>query len=311
MRLARFTLADGAERVGVMRLRDGRDTLLDVTAAGTARDAKSVAPSMMDLVAGGTRALDALRELVAWSDARGESWLHDAGSDAVQWLTPVPPRTLFAAGRNFGRHKMESVRGNPATTSKLHSDFPTGFTKLGRTLVPHGAKVRRPPDVVQFDYEVEIAVIVGQPLENASREQARDAIFGYTVFNDLSAREWQLAEMHNNLLMLGKNFPGFGPIGPCILTADEVPDPTKLVLWLKVNGETRQHSDCSDLIFGFDEMVAFWSRMGLTPGDVISTGTPEGVALHRKPDPGPYWLKPGDVVEAAVDGIGTLRTIIV
>jgi len=137
------------------------------------------------------------------------------------------------------------------------------------------------------------------------------ALFGYTIFNDLSAREWQLREMDNGMILLGKNFPGFGPLGPCILTTDEVPDPQGLVLWLKVNGELRQHSDCRDLIFGFDELVAFWARCGLLPGDLISTGTPEGVALHHKPDPQAWYLKPGDHVEAGVDGIGVLETFIV
>lgn len=306
MRIARFSLGDGAERVGVL-LAD--EVLLDVGRAAADRGRAAAPATMLEVIAEGAPALVALRELVDWTGSRSDpAWLRPAGE--VEWLTPVPPRSVFAAGRNFGRHKLESMRGNPATGSKLHSDFPTGFIKLGRTLVPHGARVKRPADVVQFDYEVEIAVIVGRPLVEADRRAARDGIFGYTVVNDLSAREWQLAEMHNNLLMLGKNFPGFGPIGPCILTADEVPDPAALTLWLKVNGETRQHSDCRDLIFGFDEMVAFWSKMGLVPGDVISTGTPAGVALHRKPDPGPWWLKPGDVVDAGVDGIGTLRTYI-
>ena len=148
-------------------------------------------------------------------------------------------------------------------------------------------------------------------IDAAADDQAKQAIFGYTVFNDLSAREWQLKEMHNNLVMMGKNFPGFGPLGPYILTADEVPDPKGLVLWCKVNGEMRQHSDCRDLIFDFEDMVGFWAKVGLVAGDIISTGTPEGVALHRKPDPTPFYLKPGDVVEAGVDGIGTLTTYIV
>src|SRR5438067_2538541 len=114
-----------------------------------------------------------------------------------------------------------------------------------------------------------------------------------------------------SMIMLGKNFPGFGPLGPYILTADEVPDPNGLVLWLKVNGELRQHSDCRDLIFDFEKMVALWARCGLVPGDMISTGTPEGVALHHKPDPRAWYLKPGDRVEAGVDGIGVLETVIV
>lgn len=263
----------------------------------------------MALVEGGTPAMDAARELLSWaSDRQDPAWMDDP--DQVQWLTPVPPRSVLCAGRNFGRHKLESVQGYPAGGSKVHSDFPTGFVKLGRTLVPHRSTVKRPKDVRDFDYEVEIALVLGKAIEAGSDVDPATAIFGYTIFNDLSAREWQLREMHNGMILLGKNFPGFGPLGPYILTADEVPDPERLVLWLKVNGELRQHSDCRDLIFGFGELVAFWSRIGLAAGDMISTGTPEGVALHHKPDPHDWFLKPGDRVEAGVEGIGVLETLI-
>lgn len=200
----------------------------------------------------------------------------------VQWLTPVPPKSMISAGRNFGRHKLESMTGNPASASKLHSDFPTGFIKPARTLVPHKSQVKRPQDVLDFDYEVEIVLVLGKAIGVGSDIDPASAIFGYTIFNDRSAREWQLRGMDNGMIMWGKNFPGFGPLGPDILTADEVPEPKGLVLWLKVNGELRQHADCRDLIFGFEDMVAFWSRCGLVPGDLISTGTPEGVALHHK-----------------------------
>ncbi|MDP3135569.1 MAG: fumarylacetoacetate hydrolase family protein [Burkholderiaceae bacterium] len=309
MKLVRCRLDGQGESLGVLLASGDTERLMDVPQAGAARGVVPPA-TMMDLIAAGERGLDTLRELTQWSAARGHGdWLR--AQDQIEWLTPVPPRSCFAAGRNFGAHKLESIRGNPVTTKALHSDFPTGFVKLGRTLVPNGARVRRPPDVTQMDYEVEIAVIVSAALECASVADSRAAIFGYTVFNDLSAREWQLSEMKNNLLMLGKNFPGFGPLGPCILTADEVPDPGALRLWLKVNGEMRQDSDCRDLIFGFDELVSFWSRMGLQPGDIVCTGTPEGVALHRKPDPGPFFLKPGDRVEAGVDQIGVLETHII
>lgn len=308
MRIARFALHDGRPRLGLL-VETGQERLLDVESAASAMGERT-APDMAALMAAGRHGLDDLRVLLQWAQRRADpSWFHH--EHAVHWLTPVPPRSIIAAGRNFGRHRLESIRGNPATGRGLHIDFPTGFIKLGRTLVPHRSRVKRPAEVSQMDHEVEIAVVLARPLENASRTEAADALFGYTIFNDLSARDWQIAEMHNNLLMLGKNFPGFGPLGPCILTADEVPDPTSLVLWLKVNGDIRQHSDCKDLIFGFSDMVAFWSKVGLQAGDVISTGTPEGVALHRKPDPAPYFLKPGDVVEAGVDGIGTLTTFIV
>jgi 2-keto-4-pentenoate hydratase/2-oxohepta-3-ene-1,7-dioic acid hydratase in catechol pathway len=218
---------------------------------------------------------------------------------------------MICAGRNFGRHKLESMKSHAVSGSKLHSDFPTGFTKLGRTLVPHGSEVTRPKDVLTLDYEVEIVLVMVKAIDANSDMDPASAIFGYTILNDLSAREWQLREMDNGMIMLGKNFPGFGPLGPYILTADDVPDPNGLVLWLKVNGELRQHSDCRDLIFGFEKLVAFWSRFGLVPGDMISTGTPEGVALHHKPDPRAWYLKPGDRVEAGVDGIGVLETFIV
>ncbi|MFN0161960.1 MAG: fumarylacetoacetate hydrolase family protein [Burkholderiales bacterium] len=310
MKIARYQTEGPGERLGVVLADAGVETILDVAKAGAARGATAVPSSVMQLIEGGQPAMDAVRELLLWAATRRDAaWLDDP--DKVDWLTPVPPKSLLSAGRNFGRHKLESSKGNPASGAKLHSDFPTGFVKLGRTLVPHKSKVRRPKDVLHLDYEVEIALIIGRHIDADSNADPASAIFGYTVFNDLSAREWQIKEMHNNMLMLGKNFPGFGPLGPYILTADEVTDPRGMVLWLKVNGEMRQHSDCRDLIFDFQDMVGFWSRMGLVPGDIITTGTPEGVALHHKPDPMEWYLKPGDKVEAGVDGIGVLETTIV
>jgi len=310
MKVMRFSLAgQHAERLGVLVGHGDVQRILDVGQACEAASADAPR-SMMGLIASGDGGLDQLRGLLEWSMSRDDArWWHDP--EQLTWLTPVPERSCIAAGRNFGRHRLESVLGNPEAGRNFQADFPTGFIKLGRALVPHRASVRRPPDVVQFDYEVEAAIIIGRAVERASLAQARKSIFGYTVFNDLSAREWQLNEMKNQLVMMGKNFPGFGPIGPCILTADEVPDPTALRLWLKVNGQFRQQSDCTDLIFGFDELVAFWSRVGLQAGDIISSGTPEGVALHRKPDPSQFFLKPGDVVHAGIDQIGVLETRII
>jgi len=311
MKLARIALRDEAgERLGIVLDENGAVRLLDVAALPDTDAGPTLPRTMMQAILAGPAGLAALhgaRDRAA-RDA-DPAWFH--GGDDVQWLTPVPPRSCIAAGRNFGAHRLESIRGNPQAGAGFQIDFPTGFIKLGRNLVGHRAEVKRPDDVEQMDYEAEVAVIVGQPLINATRDQARRAIFGYTIMNDLSAREWQFAEMRNLLVMMGKNFPGFGPLGPCILTADEVPDPTALRLWLKVNGELRQQSDCSDLIFQFDELVAFWSRVGLEAGDIISSGTPEGVAVHRKPDPRPFFLKPGDIVHAGVDQIGVLETRII
>ncbi|WP_029528056.1 fumarylacetoacetate hydrolase family protein [Polaromonas glacialis] len=310
MKIARYLSSAGSERLGIVTSLLGCELLVDVAKAAAIRSGPSTPSSVMGLIEGEAPAMDATRELLLWASHRQDpAWMDDP--DCVQWLTPVPPKSMICAGRNFGRHKMESMKGNLVSGSKLHSDFPTGFVKLGRTLVPHKSQVKRPKDVLDFDYEVEIVLVLGKAIDVDSDIEPSSAIFGYTIFNDLSAREWQLREMHNGMIMLGKNFPGFGPLGPYILTADEVPDPNGLVLWLKVNGELRQHSDCRDLIFDFERMVAFWSRFGLVPGDLISTGTPEGVALHHKPDPSAWYLKPGDRVEAGVDGIGVLETFIV
>jgi 2-keto-4-pentenoate hydratase/2-oxohepta-3-ene-1,7-dioic acid hydratase in catechol pathway len=314
LKLVRFSdTPGGPERLGALVPRGEGEALVDLRDAAAARQdprSATLPPTMTAMIAAGDAGLDAARDVAQWAAARDDGpWLR-AGDD-IHWLTPVPPRACFAAGRNFGAHRLESERGAANAGSGSHAEFPTGFIKLGRTLVPHKARVQRPVDVVQFDYEVEVAMIVGRPLARASRAECARAIFGYTVFNDLSAREWQKKEMQNHTLLLGKNFPGFGPLGPCILTADEVPDPAALVLWLKVNGELRQHSDCRDLIFGFAELLEFWSRTGLEPGDIVAIGTPEGVAMHRRPDPAPFYLKPGDVVHAGVDPIGVLETRIV
>ena len=310
MKIARYQSAAGPERLGIVTSLSGRELLVDVAKAAAARGGPSTPESVMGLIEGGAPAMEASRELLTWAaHCQDPAWMDDP--DDLEWLTPVPPKSMISAGRNFGRHKMESIKGNAASASKLHSDFPTGFIKLGRTLVPHKSRVKRPKDVLDFDYEAEIVLVLGKAIDVDSDIDPASAIFGYTIFNDLSAREWQIREMHNGMIMLGKNFPGFGPLGPYILTADEVLDPNGLVVWLKVNGELRQHSDCRDLIFGFEQMVAFWSRCGLVPGDMISTGTPEGVALHHKPDPRAWYLKPGDRVEAGVDGIGVLETFIV
>lgn len=310
MKIARYQSATGPERLGIVTSLSGGEMLVDVAKAAANRGGTRPPESVMGLIEGGAPAMDATRELLLWAAHRQDpAWMDDPTH--VQWLTPLPARSMICAGRNFGRHKMESVKGNASGGSKLHSDFPTGFIKLGRTLVPHKSQVKRPQDVLDLDYEVEIVLVLDKAMDADSPIDPASAIFGYTIFNDLSAREWQMREMDNGMIMLGKNFPGFGPIGPYILTADEVPDPNGLVLWLKVNGELRQHSDCRDLIFNFGAMVAFWSRCGLVPGDMISTGTPEGVALHRKPDPRAWYLKPGDRVEAGVDGIGVLETFIV
>lgn len=304
MRVMRFRGENGTPSVGVA-VADG-ERLLDLAAAQQARTGRAGqagSDPMIALIESGREGLDEASRTVEWAVENDDPrWFR--GPEAVEWLTPVPARFCLGAGRNFRAHLEESKPKNPA---EYHFDFPTGFAKLPQSIVPHRAQVRRPEDVIQFDYEVELTVVIGAAAERVSTEAAMQHVFGYTIMNDLSAREWQAKEMQNRLLLVGKNFPGSGPLGPYILTADEVPDPASFELSLSVNGDLRQKSTCEKMIFSVAELVAFWSRMGLAPGDLISTGTPEGVA-HFHPDRPNAYLKPGDVVEASVVGIGTLET---
>ena len=307
MKIGRLAAADGKARLGVVT----GQGVLDVAAAAAALGAKNIAPTMEALIAGGKASLDALRALIDMAGQRAEPAWHIELAGAG-WLTPTIPANCLCAGRNFAKHAEESKAAwSKQGKTGIHFDFPTGFIKLPSVLVPHRTPVRLPPSVKEFDYEIEIAAVIGRPIECVNEAQALDSIFGYTVFNDLSAREWQREEMRNQMILIGKNFPGFAPIGPWILTADEVPDPQNLALFLRVNGQTRQDASTSEMIFGMAELVAFWSRAGLQPGDIVTSGTPDGVALHHKPDPFEWYLKPGDMVEAEVEGIGVLETPII
>jgi 2-keto-4-pentenoate hydratase/2-oxohepta-3-ene-1,7-dioic acid hydratase in catechol pathway len=165
--------------------------------------------------------------------------------------------------------------------------------------------------VKNLDYEVELAVVIGKACVDVSKEAALDYVAGYSAFNDISARDVIRGENRTGIHLMGKSFPGFAPMGPYLVTADEIPDPQNLKLSLRVNGETRQDSNLGYMIFKIRDMIAYWSQMGLNPGDVLTTGTPRGVAAGRKPDQVPWWLKPGDVVEAEVEKIGMLRNCIV
>ena len=189
MKLGRF-FRQGREHLAV--LVDADAYALDLSSAAAARAGASAALAGMEaLIAGGAVALEAVRQLHDWAlERRDPTWLQ-AVSD-VPWDLPVPARSVFCAGRNFGRHKDESLSyWKQQGANGIHFEFPTGFIKLAHTLVPHGATVARHPDVQEFDFEVEVVAILGGPTRDVSESQALSHVFGYTVFNDLSAREWQ------------------------------------------------------------------------------------------------------------------------
>jgi 2-keto-4-pentenoate hydratase/2-oxohepta-3-ene-1,7-dioic acid hydratase in catechol pathway len=309
MRIGRYQMAGTVgERLGVV-LPDGENLrVLDLGTALQARGQGSPFDNTMDsLMAAGPAGLDAANEAVAWAQREGNAaWF--MAEPGVHWLVPVAVRNCIAGGRNFGAHMAESLEYWKQRGVQAHTEIPMGFIKLASSMVPTRSVVQRPPETQWFDYEIEATAVIGRRIERVSEKDALSAVFGYTILNDLSARELQRKEMQNQSILLGKNLPGLGPLGPWILTADEVPDPSVLDLELTVNGEVRQQASCTDLIFGFPGLVAHWSRMGLDRGDLITTGSPEGVAISRKPDPGPFYLKPGDVVRATVRQIGTLET---
>ncbi len=305
MKIGRYTGADGLEKLGVVVEAGGRLRVLDLVAATVARNLP-VASTMDAFIDSGARGMAQAYETTAWALTRADAaWFTD--EEHVPWLTPVSPRDCFAAGRNFGEHRDETAEFWKKQGTGFHTDIPMGFVKLARTLVPTRASVDRPPATSRFDYEVEAAAVIASPCLGVSEHDALKKVFGYTVFNDLSDRAIQRKEMANQALMVGKNLPGFGPLGPWILTADEVPDPSELELVLKVNGHERQRATCGKMLFSFAELIAYWSSMGLVRGDLIASGTPGGVASGRA-NPDEFYLRPGDTVHAEISQVGILET---
>ncbi len=224
----------------------------------------------------------------------------------------IRPRKFIATGRNYADHLREgqrlwAARGRTVT----QAEHPTAFTKFASTIVGPGDAIVLPAGVDSVDYEIELAVVIGTPAFRVSERDALGCVAGYTICNDVGARAIQRFEMEHQIgLVMAKNFPTFSPLGPWIVTADEIPDPQTLALRLEVNGETRQDATTADMIFSVAALVAYWSRIGLAPGDVISTGTPAGVAVARA-DPARFYLKPGDHVCAMIDRIGVLENPVV
>jgi 2-keto-4-pentenoate hydratase/2-oxohepta-3-ene-1,7-dioic acid hydratase in catechol pathway len=206
---------------------------------------------------------------------------------------PRPPR-IFAIGLNYQKHADES--------KMAVQKVPTVFLKLTSSIIGPNAPIILPKISTQPDYEAEFAVVIGKPGYQIAAEDWQQHVFGYTILNDVSARDIQLA---TSQWTLGKSFPSFSPMGPAIITADEVPDPHSLDISLTIDGETLQSSNTSDLIFKIPALIAHLSSLTpLEAGDIISTGTPEGVGLGRTPK---RWLKPGEEIVITISKLGQLR----
>jgi 2-keto-4-pentenoate hydratase/2-oxohepta-3-ene-1,7-dioic acid hydratase in catechol pathway len=215
----------------------------------------------------------------------------------VKYLPVIPnPELIVCAGINYRSHASETGREIPKQ--------PSMFIRRPNTLIGHEGELIRPSVSQNFDFEGELAVVIGRGGRYIKAEQALEHVAGYTCFVDGSVRDYQKFSVTS-----GKNFPGTGPLGPWMVTTDELADPTKLTLMTRLNGKEMQRSGTDLLIYSIPQIIAFCSEFtALAPGDVIATGTPEGVGHRRNP---PVWMTPGDVLEVEISGIGTLRSRVV
>jgi acylpyruvate hydrolase len=204
---------------------------------------------------------------------------------------------IFCVGLNYVDHAAEN--NLPAPTS------PIFFSKLASVVIPHSVPIPKPAITEQLDYEAEFAVIVGKRADRVRQDVAKSYIAGFSIMNDVTARDLQVKDKQ---WFRSKNCNGFGPLGPWLVTSDDVPDPLNLEISLRVNGKQLQHSNTRNLVFGPEALVSILSQtLVLEPGDVISTGTPAGIGFHRKP---PVFLGAGDRVEVEISGIGVLENVV-
>jgi 2-keto-4-pentenoate hydratase/2-oxohepta-3-ene-1,7-dioic acid hydratase in catechol pathway len=268
---------------------DGKDCFGAVSGDGvvTLND-KVGQPNLRAALAAGT--MDAMRR--AAKDAKPDRRLAD-----IKFLPVIPrPEKILCAGINYRSHAAETGRELPKQ--------PSMFVRFADTLVGHGGEMVRPSVSDNFDFEGELAVVIGKAGRHIKLEHALEHVAGYTCFVDGSVRDYQKFSVTS-----GKNFPGTGPLGPWLVTTDEIPDPSRLTLMTRLNGKEVQHTTTDELIHAIPQIIAFCSDFtALSPGDIIATGTPEGVGHSRKP---PLWMKPGDVLEVEITGIGILRARIV
>jgi 2-keto-4-pentenoate hydratase/2-oxohepta-3-ene-1,7-dioic acid hydratase in catechol pathway len=238
----------------------------------------------------GAGGLEALRQ--AAQGAKADHKLAD-----IKFRPVIPqPNKILCAGVNYRAHAAEVSRELPKQ--------PSMFIRFTDTLVGHGGDMIRPKLSDNFDYEGELALVIGKAGRHIPPERALDHVAGYTIFVDGSVRDYQKFSVTS-----GKNWPGTGPLGPWLVTTDEIPDPSKLVLTTRLNGQQVQHSGTDKLIYSIPQIISFCSDFtALSAGDIIATGTPEGVGHGRKP---PLWMKPGDTLEVEITGIGILRAQIV
>lgn len=294
MRLLTYQHPEGA-RLGILL----NDAVLDVKHAAEALSIEGVPQTPEALFVQGEAALSALDTLVSRAQAtsREEPWWLDEDQLVLGPCIPNPEK-IVCVGLNYRKHAAESGAEPPET--------PVLFSKFANTVAAPNEGVPLPTVATEYDYEAELVIVIGRKAKNVSVADAPEYILGYCNGNDISARDLQ---MLTGQWLLGKTLDKFMPLGPYLVTADEVGDPQNLAIRCWLNGELRQESNTADMIFSVPEIVSYVSQhMTLEPGDIISTGTPEGVILGM---PEKTWMKPGDVVTVEVEGLGRLTNTMI
>jgi 2-keto-4-pentenoate hydratase/2-oxohepta-3-ene-1,7-dioic acid hydratase in catechol pathway len=310
LKLVTFEVND-AQKLGVLK----DDKIVDLEAANRLclsdlpKNDRHLWPSpktMIEFLEGGDEAVKHVSELVthalksrsASKGADNERFVRDLADTRL--LAPVPnPPKIICLGSNYRDHVEEAHVPVPSS--------PVLFSKPNTAIVGHEGRVVYPSISSQVDYEIELAVVIRRSGRNVQESRAFDYIGGYTILNDISARDLQFSLKQ---WFAGKSFDTFAPTGPCLVLKDQVADPHNLKMQLRVNGELRQNSTTANMIFKIPRLIAFISSvMTLQVGDIISTGTPAGVGFYAKPER--KLLKPGDVIEAEIENIGILRNTVV
>jgi 2-keto-4-pentenoate hydratase/2-oxohepta-3-ene-1,7-dioic acid hydratase in catechol pathway len=302
-------------RLMTFRLRSMRSHCsLGAELDGKVVDLPSVDPTipkdMLQFIKAGADALQAARSALQFVRSSGvkEDLREQDGSrvvyeaEEVIFLAPIPrPPKILAIGLNYRSH-IDEVAG----TGLRPTELPFFFSKLPSAVVGPDEPVVLPALSQEVDYEIELAFVVGKRAKHVLLQKAMGYVAGYTIFNDISARDIQLVDSQ---ITLGKNFDSFAPMGPYLVTADEIPDPHSLALTLRLNGVVMQHDNTRNLIHRIPEMLSFLSKvMTLEPGTVVATGTPSGVGFQREP---PTFLQPGDVMTLEIEGLGVLENPVV
>lgn len=311
MKLASFSTENLPRvRVGLVQ----GDEIVDIDLAARALQVRPF-EQMLDLIAHyddeGKATLDAIMQKAGqrrFSEVRTFSEIGAVHKlNEVQLAAPIPrpAKNVMCLGLNYAEHAKESAQARGREATQLEA--PLFFTKAPTTVNgPYSPLVIDPSVSTQIDWEAELAVIIGRGGKNIREADSLDHVFGYTVLNDVSARDLQA--LHKQFFK-GKSIDGYCPMGPWIVTADEIPDPQNLKLCLRVNGATKHDDTTGNMIFSVRTIISVLSQgMTLEPGDIIATGTPSGVGFARKP---PEFLKPGDVMETEIEGIGIMKNPVI